>query len=244
MCTDFSRDSSHNVGLVVDLHVDEEYQLEDQLSYQLWQQEKSSLESIAQEKEVEIGEMQIELDLLQNKVDELQKTLSQLHQETAALRNKRNGLLVENTLLKQRINFDAKTHTAMFRLQAQLLKVKFCAAILKNDDEMTYFYTGLPTYKLFVGLFQILEPVARERSFGMHLIDEFFLVLVKLRLGVPHKDLAYRMNVSRSTISDIFQKWITLMSIELKPLIVWPDDKDVLRTCLKFLRNIFQMLHA
>ena len=60
LCTDFSRDSSHNVGLVVELHVDEEYQLEDQLSYQLWQQEKSSLESIAQEKEVEIGEMQIE----------------------------------------------------------------------------------------------------------------------------------------------------------------------------------------
>lgn len=229
LCTDFSRDSSHNVGLVVDLHVDEEYQLEDQLSYQLWQQEKSSLESIAQEKEVEIGEMQIELDLLQNKVDELQETLSQLHQETAALRNERNGLLVENTLLKQRINFDAKAHTAMFRLQAQLLKVKFCATILKNDDEMTCFYTGLPTYKLFVGLFQILEPVARERNFGMHLIDEFFLVLVKLRLGVPHKDLAYRMNVSSSTISDIFQKWIMLMSIELKPLIVWPDDKDVLR---------------
>ena len=117
----------------------------------------------------------------------------------------------------------------MFRLQAQLLKVKFCAAILKNDDEMTCFYTGLPTYKLFVGLFQILEPVARERNFGMHLIDEFFLVLVKLRLGVPHNDLAYRMNVSSSTISDIFQKWITLMSVELKPLIVWPDDKDVLK---------------
>ena len=55
------------------------------------------------------------------------------------------------------------------------------------------------------------------------LFDEFLMVLIKLRLGVPNDDLAYRFNISIPYVSHIFQKWIQIMSVELKCLIVWPE---------------------
>ena len=50
-------------------------------------------------------------------------------------------------------------------------------------------------------------------------------MLVKLRLGIPHKDLAYRMNVSESPVGRIFCRWIDVMSSELNAL---GPDKELL----------------
>ena len=51
------------------------------------------------------------------------------------------------------------------------------------------------------------------------------MTLVKLRLGVPHKDLAYRLDVSEKSIGYIFRRWIDVMSVELQFLIVWPEKE-------------------
>ena len=49
----------------------------------------------------------------------------------------------------------------------------------------------------------------------MALLNEFFLVFVKLRLAMPNTDLAYKMSISKTSVSHIFRNWITVMSIEL-----------------------------
>ena len=62
------------------------------------------------------------------------------------------------------------------------------------------------------------------------LFDEFLLVLMKLRLGIQNEDLAYRADITTSNMSHIFQKWIELMSVELKCLVAWPDREKLRET--------------
>ena len=46
-----------------------------------------------------------------------------------------------------------------------------------------------------------------------------------------NSDLAYRVYVSECSISRIFHKWLDIMYVNLKQLIVWPDP-DALHTNL------------
>ena len=113
---------------------------------------------------------------------------------------------------------------------ARLTQVQFGANMILNDDEKTCFYTGLPTYQLFETLFSLLQSSA-----GSGLLineaknkDQFFATLVKLRQNVLMTDLAYRMNVTEATVSKFFHKWLNVMHINLKQLVIWPD-KDTLQ---------------
>ena len=58
--------------------------------------------------------------------------------------------------------------------------------------------------------------------------QELMCTLLKLRLNSPIEDLAYRFDVSPSTISRILSKWLKQMDTQLQPLIMWPD-RDVLQ---------------
>ena len=60
--------------------------------------------------------------------------------------------------------------------------------------------------------------------------QEFVMTLMKLRLNVPLEDLAYRFNVSVSTVSRTFQAWMIVMDVRLQPLIKWPDREELWRT--------------
>ncbi len=44
------------------------------------------------------------------------------------------------------------------------------------------------------------------------------------------QDLSYRFHVSVVVVSNIFRRWLDVMSRELKQLIVWPDREIVLKT--------------
>ena len=78
-------------------------------------------------------------------------------------------------------------------------------------------YTGLLKYKVYEGLFQLLEPLLSKdpsRS-KCSLSHQFLLVLMKLRLGVPNEDLGYRFNITSAAVSSVFQKWINSMSVQV-----------------------------
>ena len=49
-------------------------------------------------------------------------------------------------------------------------------------------------------------------------------------MAVPMQDLSYRFHVSVVVISNIFHRWLDVMSQELKQLIVRPDREIVLKT--------------
>ena len=59
------------------------------------------------------------------------------------------------------------------------------------------------------------------------LLDEFFLVLVRLQLGLLERDLADRFCISESTVSRIYKSWMRLLRLKLEPLINWPHKEQI-----------------
>ena len=52
-------------------------------------------------------------------------------------------------------------------------------------------------------------------------------MLVRLRLGLMEQDIAYRFNISQSTVSRIIITWINFMHLQLKELPLWPKKEVV-----------------
>ena len=171
------------------------------------------LESIVETNELEIGELQLQVELLEeNYYDVLQENVH-LKDLVESLQTKLEGLQLQEDISTQQ------------RIQP---KCKYGVEIIKNDDKATCFYTGIPKYCQFLKLFDLLLPLVPAKSESdLSLIDEFFGVFLKLRLGVPHQDIAYRLNVSESTVGRLFHKWLDVMSIHLRCLIAWPDDEQL-----------------
>ena len=83
------------------------------------------------------------------------------------------------------------------------------------------FYTGLPTFGVFMCIYRYIEPllgqlrlcrtdvcVHSKRSYkpvprALQPIDELFLVLVRLRLGLLEQDLAHRFFTAATVIPDM-----------------------------------------
>ena len=98
------------------------------------------------------------------------------------------------------------------------------------DDDKVAFYTGLPTLKLLDALYGHIAPHITRRSLTLTNYQELVMVLMKLRLDIPYRDLAYRFGVSISTVSRIFLSWLTTMEIRLSPLIYWPEREELWQT--------------
>ena len=56
----------------------------------------------------------------------------------------------------------------------------------------------------------------------MRRIDDFLLVMMRLRLGLLLKDLEFRFKISASSVSKIFNSWITFMYECLKSVVYLP----------------------
>ena len=78
-----------------------------------------------------------------------------------------------------------------------------------DSDEKVLFYTGMPNREILQCVFSYVKP-QEEQHFNSALIyfQEFSLTLMILRLNLTIRDLAYRYNVSKSTSSKLFLKWI------------------------------------
>ena len=82
-------------------------------------------------------------------------------------------------------------------------------------------------------------PNKRGPTRSLTLETEFLLVLMRLRLALLGRDLAFRFKVTPATVSSIFVTWITLMAKELGVLIIWPSRAQVRKT----LPNCFRKLY-
>ena len=59
----------------------------------------------------------------------------------------------------------------------------------------------------------------------------FFLMFVRLRLGLFERDLADRFGVSVSTVSRICITWINFLYLKLKEIPMWPK-KELVVSCM------------
>ncbi|KAL1467228.1 hypothetical protein MTO96_042316, partial [Rhipicephalus appendiculatus] len=113
------------------------------------------------------------------------------------------------------------------------LSRKFSVQWFRDSPDDINFYTGLPDYKAFMELFELLDPgenceniKAWSRNYAdchtnagrPHLLparEQLFLVLVRLRLGLFEKDLAYRFQISLPTVSRLCTTWISFMYLQI-----------------------------
>ena len=99
---------------------------------------------------------------------------------------------------------------------------------LQMDDTKVKFYTNLPSFCILKIVFEIISPYVKEhhRS-ALSNFQQFFIVLMKLRLNIFDQDLAYWFGVTQSTVSKIMKNWINAMYVRLKPLVKWPQHEQL-----------------
>ena len=122
-------------------------------------------------------------------------------------------------------------------LKSELMRrPKFCVdSILKDNDKLTHFYTGMPTYQSFIAFVDYLQPKALKLTpwNGTHtkeaiideskqpghqgfsclkICDQLFAVL---RRELDALDVCVRFSISEATYSRMFVTWITFLSKEL-----------------------------
>ena len=100
-----------------------------------------------------------------------------------------------------------------------------------NTNEKILFYTGLPRLEILCSVHDLLKAAISENvNWKLSSFQYSVLTLRRLRLNLAIQDVAFTSDVSKSTVSFIFLKWIDLMYCRMKFLIVWPEREQLIGT--------------
>ena len=146
--------------------------------------------------------------------------------ECAALKEENKALKEENEALKVECEQLRASQTTLPQ-DEQLFGEKY----FEDHDEKVKYFTGLPNYKTLKAVFNFVSSGVEAGSrTSLSLFQLFVIVLIKLRLNIGDQDLAYRFNVSQSTVTRQMQKWIYILYVRLGSLVKWPDRDELIRT--------------
>ena len=67
----------------------------------------------------------------------------------------------------------------------------------------------------------------RHRKREIEPIDQLWLFLTRVRLGLFERDLAHRFSVSVSAVSDVFITWANYLYIMLGSVPLWPSRDKI-----------------
>jgi hypothetical protein len=70
----------------------------------------------------------------------------------------------------------------------------------------------------------------KGRARSLRPIDEYFLVMCRLRQGFHAEHLAHLFNISTPTVSRIFITWINFLFFKLGNIDIWPSRELVVST--------------
>ena len=140
-------------------------------------------------------------------------------------------------------------------LEYYLVKERFRLANFKGDDGKITFHTGFPSYDSLSAFYDFLGPAVNELCYSSNKngqdsqkrcrprilppFEEFFLTMVRLRLGLMEQDLAYRFGISQPTVSRIVFTWINFMYVKLKEIPLWPPRKLLLSNMPKQFKEYY-----
>jgi len=136
----------------------------------------------------------------------------------------------------------------------------------KSKDSDATFYTGFQSWDTLMAVFQYLDPRERGenisywrsttdnntdygeedlltkkgRARSLRAIDEFFMVMCRLRQGFPEDHLAQLFNVSASTVSRIIITWVNFMFFKFGQINIWPSRKVIDTTMLESFKGKYK----
>lgn len=133
-----------------------------------------------------------------------------------------------------------QTTTELHDLRNIVLDAQFSQDSFQKNEDMTKFYTGLPNFLVLMQVFQLCEPYITSGHLSvLSKFQQLILVLMRLRLNVPLKDLAYRFHVSYTTVCRIWHKLIGILHGRLEFLIEWPERHVLQATMPMAFRQAF-----
>ncbi|XP_018972001.1 uncharacterized protein LOC109103116 [Cyprinus carpio] len=125
---------------------------------------------------------------------------------------------------------------------------RFCLGRFAASDDDIRFYTRFATYNHLMAFWRLIEPVShnmfrvtRVRTAtvseagasgstsrqSMQPIDEFFLFMVHLSVGLTERDLAHRFNIYQSAVSPIITSWASFLYAILGSVRIWMSEEAV-----------------
>jgi len=135
----------------------------------------------------------------------------------------------------------------------QLALHKFGLERFMTDNDSIKFYTGFPSYEHVKLFYEFLRPTAqtmtycyasgeresRPRARTMQLIDEVFMFLVRLKLGLYEQDLAHRFHIHMSSVSRKLITWTNYLYFLLGSQTIWPSSDDVKQSMPEGFRTLY-----
>ena len=150
-----------------------------------------------------------------------------------------------NTALLARIEY-LEAENAQLKKECSPTTAYFRIEQVKRDDLLIRFYTGFITYpyQIFLAFFNFLGPVVHKLNYwgskeGSRIWNrrrkldpenQLFMTLVKLRLNLKTKDLAFRFGLSTSQVSRYLTTWICFLYHHIKELEWMPSVEQVAGT--------------
>ena len=141
-------------------------------------------------------------------------------------------------------SIDASTTTDPL-IQSQ---TPFSVELFINNDDAINFYTGFESYDVLMICFRFLGDAVNNLQYSRTCIkksaehqaietrgapraltplNEFFLVLCRLRCSMMEKDLAFRFGISQPTVCRILITWINFLYFKFKDVNLWPSRQQV-----------------
>lgn len=121
----------------------------------------------------------------------------------------------------------------------QLIKsqrLHLCYKNIRNDSVKLLFYTGLNSKELFCFILELLESQPKAVS-NVTREDHLLIVLMKLRLGIFNKDIAFRFDCNKSVITKIIHLWLPALANALEYLIIWPGKSALMENLPKSFKS-------
>ena len=123
-------------------------------------------------------------------------------------------LEVENLVLNKDIGVQTDEFSYVFEPSPKQNR-PFDGSLFCNDNDKVRFYTGLHSFQVLKKSFHFIEAHVKRHSMHLNKFQEFIMMLMKLRLNVPHLDLAYRFDVSRPVVTKVVSAWLVIMDVRL-----------------------------
>ena len=141
---------------------------------------------------------------------------------------------------------------------SQAKRIFFRIEDILGDDKLVSFYTGFISYRVFSAFFEFLGPVVdnlnywgdrervrkKNRPRKLSPKNQFFLTLVKLKLNLKLKDLAFRFGISSAVTSRYITTWVCFLYNHLKEIEWMPAISQVSGTLPTSFREKFPTTYA
>ncbi|XP_057297659.1 uncharacterized protein LOC130628692 [Hydractinia symbiolongicarpus] len=162
--------------------------------------------------DMEIEKLKQKVTEIENVVKEKENNIKEVTRKYCSIQNELVNRMAEIHQLKNKNNLSRK-----FQLNYKHLK---------SHKNYFYFYTGLDQAR-FNWVFAIIKNKMKRISRILTPKDHLVVVLVKLKLGLYNKDIAFRFGITCKMVTKIYRSLLKVLSKSLLFLIVWPEKEAI-----------------